>query len=163
MSISMLHVQDQTVLPSLNTVSTSILQVHVFTACPWQCCKSMSIMYVYVPAACPSCSIDLNIQHGLGDAAWIWTCNLGIDMHHGCGNPAWTYTLLTLTLTANPNCGVRTSLALSSPWEGQLRQRHATCRLPTSTQWWGGNSSLRADGAAGRSAGSFTGLLSLSN
>jgi hypothetical protein len=62
-------------------------------------------------------------------------------------------------LTANPCQFMANPCGGRHPPLSPLAERissatgHAPCRLPTSTQWWGGNPSPRGDGAAVRSTG----------
>jgi hypothetical protein len=66
---------------------------------------SMSRLYAPVHAACPcpaaclvcvtgmwTCSRDVDMQHGHGNAAWTWACNMERCVQHGHGHEAWTGT-----------------------------------------------------------------------
>jgi hypothetical protein len=36
-------------------------------------------------------SIDMNMQHGHGLAAWTWKCSMATDIQDGHGHAAWTW------------------------------------------------------------------------
>ncbi len=36
--------------------------------------------------------MEMDMQHGHGCAAWIWTCSMDMDMQHGHGHATWTWT-----------------------------------------------------------------------
>ncbi len=81
-----------------------MLYAHV--VCPCLCFISMSIsvLHVLLNGACPmlhvqvhstciwTCSMDLDMQNGLRQAAWTWTCSIDMDTQHGHGLAAWTLT-----------------------------------------------------------------------
>ncbi len=75
--------------------------IHVLAACPCPCCMSFSLSMVHdqVHNTCPCpCCMALNMQHWQGHTAWTWKCSINMDIQHGhgqatwLGHAAWTWT-----------------------------------------------------------------------
>ncbi len=92
----MLHVHVHAACPCPCCMIISMLHVPALTAYPCPCCMSQyvlsvqSMLHAHVHAACPcpccqACTLDIDTQHVLGQAAWTWTRSIHWDMQHGHG------------------------------------------------------------------------------
>jgi hypothetical protein len=88
--MSMVNVYDDVACPSPCCMSMSMLHVHVHAVCPCPYFTSMSMLHVHVNVACSSpCSMELDLQDRLEDAALTWKSCIDLNMLYLHGHAAW--------------------------------------------------------------------------